>query len=92
VDRWHGGRATRIRAQLARTVATGTAVCWRCGGVIDPREPWDVGHITGRANGGNDNPANLAPEHAVCNRRAGQVEGQARRRTRTTTARRIRDW
>lgn len=49
--------------------------CWRCGVPIQPGEPWDLGHVIDRANGGQDEHAR--PEHrhrtGVCigNRSAG---------------------
>lgn len=92
VTRWNGTTATKERARLARIVATGQAVCWRCGNPIDPRMAWDVGHIIGRAAGGGNARVNLAPEHASCNRRDGQAVGQSVRRARKRVSRRIRDW
>jgi hypothetical protein len=52
-----------LRARLQSVVAAGLANCARCGEVIDPGEPWDLGHDdrTGLHSG---------PEHASCNRSA----------------------
>lgn len=52
-----------LRRRWATRIATGQVRCWRCGDLIDPREPWDLGHKDDRSYGG--------PEHANrCNRSA----------------------
>jgi hypothetical protein len=57
------GRAHQLlRRRLAREVATGLGVCWRCGQPIDPGEPWDLGHDD------IDRRRYRGPEHARCNR------------------------
>jgi hypothetical protein len=34
----------RLRAELETIVATGQAVCWRCGKSVKPDSCWDLGH------------------------------------------------
>jgi hypothetical protein len=48
-----------LRARLAREVAAGRAVCWRCGKPILPRSEWHVGH--------DDFGQHVGSEHAFCN-------------------------
>lgn len=50
------------RAQVAILVRRGTAICWRCGQLIDPDEPWDLGHDD------HDRTKYRGPEHIGCNR------------------------
>ena len=38
--RGYGGQHQKLRKQVARLVAAGTAVCWRCGRAI---QPWMAG-------------------------------------------------
>ncbi len=61
------------RKRVARVVASGAAVCSRCGLPILPGQAWDMGHDdsdpTGRRYSG--------PEHSWCNRRAGGRRGRA---------------
>jgi hypothetical protein len=61
----YGTRHQRLRKQYARVVATGTAVCARCGEVIEPDTAWDLGHSD------FDSTVYAGPEHAWCNRSAG---------------------
>jgi hypothetical protein len=42
--RGYGGRHQKLRKQLAVLVASGRAVCWRCGKPIQPWMAWDLGH------------------------------------------------
>lgn len=75
------GYGSRHRAERERwwpTVEAGLAQCWRCGQVIQPGEPWDLGHDD------HDRTIYRGPEHrGRCNRRAAAVKGnRARRRTR----------
>jgi hypothetical protein len=62
------GRREALRSQAW---AAYDGVCRRCGLPIDPDEPWDLGHIVAKADGGTVTPDNLAPEHRRCNRSAG---------------------
>lgn len=52
------------RATWAPRVATGTVPCWRCGHLIKPDEPWDLGHDD------HDRTITRGPEHRRCNRSA----------------------
>lgn len=45
--------------------------CAKCGLPIYPDQAWDLGHQVDRALGGLDDPSNIWPEHARCNRSAG---------------------
>lgn len=51
-----------LRARLAPVVAAGLVKCARCGDLIAPHEPWDLGHD-------DDDPTrHVGPEHRRCNR------------------------
>ena len=54
----------RTRLELSSFVAAGLADCARCGDLIEPGTPWDLGH--------DDRYPWLysGPEHASCNRGA----------------------
>ena len=53
------------RTEWAPKVATGLTPCWRCGELILPTEPWDLGHDD------TDRTITRGPEHANrCNRAA----------------------
>lgn len=52
----------RLRKQWEPRVNTGTVACWRCGQLIHPTEPWDMGHDD------LDRRMYRGPEHAACNR------------------------
>ena len=55
----------RTRRAWAPRVATGTIPCHRCGDLIHPTEPWDLGHDD------HDRSIIRGPEHAYrCNRAA----------------------
>jgi hypothetical protein len=57
-------RHRRVRRVVAEFVLSGRAACSRCGELIVPGEPWDLGH--------RDGTLELAgPEHRRCNRSAG---------------------
>jgi hypothetical protein len=66
-ERGYGGRHQRIRAHAAELVEDGQGWCVRCGGWINPAEPWDLGHADG------DRSQHHGPEHSFCNRSAGGV-------------------
>jgi hypothetical protein len=58
-----------VRAQAAAAWARGDEVrCWRHGDLLDPEQPWDVGHLT--TTGGED-ASNAAPECRRGNRSHG---------------------
>ena len=61
-QRGYGKPHQRIRARLTPLVLAGGVKCVRCGELIDPHEPWDLGHV-------DHDPSRYAgPEHARCNR------------------------
>ena len=43
-SRGYGGRHQALRRRFAALVEAGLASCWRCGYLIAPGEPWDLGH------------------------------------------------
>ncbi len=55
----------RLRRRWAPSVARGLVSCWRCGLLITPGQPWDIGHDD------VDRSIVRGPEHARCNRAAG---------------------
>jgi hypothetical protein len=57
------------RAEWEALLRFNPAPCWRCGKMIEPGEPWHLGHLTPYALGGSD--AELAPEHQRCSVVAG---------------------
>ena len=63
-ERGYDGQHRALRGRLAITVASGRAVCWRCGLVILPGSSWDLGH--------DDHNRSIyrGPEHRRCNRSA----------------------
>lgn len=66
--RGYGYDHQRVRASLAPFVAAGEAACARCGRLIVPGTPWDLGHT-------QDRQAYTGPEHRRCNRRDGGLRG-----------------
>lgn len=68
--RGYGAEHQRLRAYWAPQVAAGRVVCWRCGEVIRPGEPWDLGHNDA------DRTKYEGPEHrGRCNRSVGGRKG-----------------
>lgn len=82
-NRGYGWIHQRERAKWAPRVKAGLEHCRRCNNPIRPNTPWDLGHIDGTV--GTRSPQWSGPEHASCNRRAGQREGM-RSRTRKPQA------
>lgn len=77
--RGYGFDHQRVRAQLIPLVAAGGVVCARCGRLISPGVPWDLGHT-------EDRRAYTGPEHRRCNRsEGGRRGGRARLQRRRTT-------
>lgn len=45
VARGYGKEHVALRAEYKRRMARGEQfTCWRCGWLIDPAQPWDLGH------------------------------------------------
>ena len=65
----YGIEHQRLRRQVARIVAAGGGVCWRCEQPIHPREPWDLGHSD--APGAKVRRLYNRPEHRACSRTSG---------------------
>jgi hypothetical protein len=88
--RGYGSQHQKLRAQIARLVAAGTAVCWRCGRAIEPWMSWDLGHDD------YDRSIYRGPEHQRCNRAAAARLGNRMRGKRAKVRRRVlntsRDW
>jgi hypothetical protein len=77
-QRGYGSKHQAERRRWSPLVATGTVVCWRCGQLIRPDEPWDLGHDD------HDRSLYRGPEHrGRCNRAAGARKANARRRAAT---------
>lgn len=62
VKNGYGIAHQKRRDRLARTVAAGEAVCWRCSKPIKPGQPWDLGHHD------LNRSVYMGPEHRACNR------------------------
>jgi hypothetical protein len=78
----YGGAHQKLRKQVAALVASGTAICWRCGRSIAPWMKWDLGH--------DDYNRSIyrGPEHQYCNRSSAASRGN-RMRARQATVKRI---
>lgn len=61
-ERGYSGLHRRLRDQYAPMVLAGGVRCVRCGELIHPGEPWDLGHVDG------DKDRYAGPEHRACNR------------------------
>lgn len=72
-ERGYGAAHKRLRAWWAPRVRRGTVACARCGWLIEPDEPWDLGHDD------DDRNYYTGPEHRDCNRRAGAAKATAAR-------------
>ena len=75
---WHGSIVKKARAVV---LATLPAPCWRCGRIIQPGDPFTVGHLVDAAVAPHleRDPSNWAAEHPRCNFSAGARAGNARR-------------
>jgi hypothetical protein len=75
--RGYGTAHQKLRARLAPIVAAGGYICARCGLLIPPGAPWDLGHAD------YDRSRYTGPEHRHCNRAtAGRHRVRRRRRSR----------
>jgi len=63
-QRGYGRGHKAERARWAPKVDRGIVDCARCGELIEPGRPWDLGH-------NDDRTAWTGPEHRSCNRVAG---------------------
>jgi hypothetical protein len=71
-----------LRARLDPVVQSGTVHCARCGWLIEPGTPWDLGHV-------DENPSLYAgPEHRSCNRATAAHAKQRRQAARRHVSRR----
>lgn len=61
-QRGYGTAHRALREQYRPLVEAGRVTCWRCGELIAPHEPWDLGHDD------NDRGEYRGPEHRDCNR------------------------
>ena len=73
----YGRQHRRVREVWAKRVALGNVACVRCGDLIHPSEPWDLGHVDGTAR------EYAGAEHRYCNRAAGARLARRRRRRRS---------
>jgi hypothetical protein len=71
--RGYGKEHEHQRRAWAPKVRRGEAYCTRCKQPIAPDDAWDLGH-------NDDRTAWTGPEHATCNRRAGQAASVAARK------------
>lgn len=75
MSRYHTTSQAGTRARKARAAVTLPTQCARCGLMIQPGEPFDMGHAEDVAAGGAT--SELRPEHRTCNRRGGGRLGAA---------------
>jgi cytochrome c2 len=84
--RGYGLAHKQERQRWAPKVEAGLVDCARCHQPIQPGRPWDLGHTDDRA-------AWTGPEHRVCNRRAGGLDGSSvTNAMRQSGAKTSRDW
>lgn len=60
-ERGYDAAYDRRRKREARTVATGSVTCWRCGKRIGVLDVWNLGHCD------DDRTVIHGPEHEPCN-------------------------
>jgi hypothetical protein len=72
-NRGYGRHHRKLRQRLTPFVASGRAICARCGRPIAVGEPWDLGHDD------RDRGLYVGPEHRACNRAAGPRLRRSRR-------------
>ena len=71
--RGYGGEHQALRKPIATLVASGNAVCWRCGRPILPWMQWDLGHDD------FDRSIYRGLEHRHCNRSSAAIRGNRMR-------------
>ncbi len=69
-ERGYGTRHQQLRARWTRQIEAGIVNCARCGHIIEPGEPWDLGHSD------LERSAYTGPEHRACNRATGGRQHQ----------------
>lgn len=84
-QRGYGYAHKRERAKWKPRVERAETSCAKCGQLIDPGEPWDLGHT-------DDRTGWTGPEHADCNRRDGARRGNQARSEPGPTYTASRDW
>lgn len=72
VQRGYGAAHRNERNRWVPLVAAGRVACYRCGLLIPPGAPWDLGHT-------DDRRGWTGPEHRHCNRKHGSKIGHQRR-------------
>jgi len=83
VEKGYGAEHRRLRREAKKQVDAGAAACWRCGRLIHPAEPWDLGHDDPRLA---KHPALYrGPEHRSCSPVAGGLEEAVAHRDTGTT-------
>src|SRR5262245_854053 len=70
-DRGYGRGHQLLRRDWAVVVAAGRQPCARCGELIRPTDPWDLGHADG------DRTRDAGPVHRWCNRATNGRSGRA---------------
>lgn len=60
--RGYDAEHVRLREQWRPHVEAGEVECWRCLELIEPGDPWDLGHDD------EDRSVYRGPEHRACNR------------------------
>jgi formate-dependent nitrite reductase cytochrome c552 subunit len=77
--RGYGNTHQQLRKRVAKQIAAGTAVCWRCGQPVLPWMLWDLGHDD------YDRSIWRGPEHRHCNRSAAATRNNRLRGKRSKT-------
>lgn len=84
-QRGYGASHRKLRKMYLPLVASGKAICWRCGEPIAPNGPWDLGHDD------DDRTKYRGPEHVGRECPMGGNRSTGGRRP-TGTADTSRDW
>ena len=73
-QRHYGPEHKRLRAYWQQVIdSRGGVPCWRCGVLLEPGTPWDLGHDD------NDRRAYRGPECRPCNRGTAAARGNRMR-------------